>query len=178
MHAIQLAAEHDLLMSYDPNWRPTLWDAPEEEAKNLIWQTMKFADIAKLAEEEWEFITGTSDLEEGSKRLLDVGVNLVVVTRGKAGCYYNDGVSKGYVEGFKVNVIDPLGAGDGFVAAMLCQLMPEEKNAKLPDSRLREIMLYANAAGALTCTKPGVIPALPKAAEIEQFLSERGFNET
>jgi len=141
----------------------------------LIWKTMKFANIAKLADEEWEFITGTSDLGEGSKKLLDVGVNLVVVTWGKEGCYYNDGISKGYVEGFEVNVVDPLGAGDGFVAAMLFKLMQEKKGTKLPDSRLREIMVYANAAGALTCMKPGVIPALPTAMEIEQFLSERGF---
>ena len=184
MHAIQIAADNDLLMSYDPNWRPTLWDAPEEEAKDLIWKTMQFANVAKLAEEEWEFITGTSDFDEGSKKLLDVGVNLVVVTRGKDGCYYNDGISKGYVEGFKVNVIDPLGAGDGFVAAMLFELMKEEKSplppfskggkGEISDSRLREIMVYANAAGALTCTKPGVIPALPTAADIERFLSHEG----
>jgi fructokinase len=185
IHAIQIAADNGLLMSFDPNWRPTLWDAPEEEAKSLIWKTMKYANIAKLAEEEWEFITGTSDLDEGSKKLLDVGVNLVVVTRGKEGCYYNDGISKGYVEGFEVNVVDPLGAGDGFVAAMLFELMKEEKSPLppfvkgvkkgIPDSRLREIMVYANAAGALTCRKPGVIPALPTTADIEQFLSERGF---
>jgi fructokinase len=175
MRAIQIASDNGLLMSYDPNWRPTLWDSPAEEAKDLIWQTMRFANVAKLAEEEWEFITDTTDLNEGSTKLLDAGVNLVVVTRGKEGCYYNDGVSKGYVEGFKVNVIDPLGAGDGFVAAMLSELVKEEKDVKLPDSRLREIMVYANAAGALTCMKKGVIPALPTAADIEQFLSERGF---
>jgi len=175
IHAIQVAADKGLLMSYDPNWRPTLWDSPEAEARDLIWQTMRFANIAKLADEEWEFITGTSDLDEGSKKLLDVGVNLVVVTRGKEGCYYNDGISKGYVEGFEVNVVDPLGAGDGFVAAMLFKLMKEEKDAKIPESRLREIMVYANAAGALTCTKSGVIPALPTAADIERFLNERDF---
>lgn len=172
MRAIQIAADNDLLMSYDPNWRPTLWDSPEDEAKELIWQTMRFANVAKLAEEEWEFITSTSDLDAGSEKLLDGGVNLVVVTRGKEGCYYNDGVSKGYIDGFEVDVVDPLGAGDGFVAAMLFKLMKEEKGAKLPDSRLREIMVYANAAGALTCTKSGVIPALPTAADIKQFLSE------
>jgi sugar/nucleoside kinase (ribokinase family) len=55
---------------------------------------------------------------------------------------------------------------------MLSKLMKESKDTRLPDSQLREIMVYANAAGALTCTNPGVIPALPTAADIERFLDK------
>ena len=38
--------------------------------------------------------------------------------------------------------------------------------------RLYEILRYANAAGALTAQKRGVIPALPTASEVENFLQE------
>lgn len=166
--AIDTAKEAGLFMSYDPNLRLMLWDDPKD-AKRWIWEVMPRADVAKLAEEEWEFITDTSDLAKGSQKILDVGVKLVVVTRGERGCYYDNGHSRGYVDGFKVDVTDPLGAGDGFVAAMLMQLLGKS-DLDLDNDTLRDIMTYANAAGALTTQTVGVIPALPTAEQIEQFL--------
>jgi sugar/nucleoside kinase (ribokinase family) len=77
------------------------------------------------------------------------------------------------VPGFAVEVVDSLGAGDAFVAAMLSHLVYAPKEAKLSDEQLRDIMRYANAAGALACTKRGVIPALPRPSEIEAFLHSR-----
>ena len=68
-------------------------------------------------------MTGTSDLQRGSERIREAGVDLVVVTRGEHGCYFNDGSTQGFLDGFQVDVVDPLGAGDGFVAAMLAKLM-------------------------------------------------------
>jgi len=170
LHAALVARGKGLLVSYDPNWRPTLWGDPRE-ANGLIWEAMALADIVHCAEEEWEFITGTSELEAGAQKVLGAGPGLVVVTLGERGCYYDDGANRGTVPGFSVEVVDPLGAGDAFVAAMLSQLMYAPKGAKLSDRQLHEIMVHANAAGALTCTRRGVIPALPAAAEIEEFLS-------
>ncbi len=174
LQAIQYAKEASAFISYDPNLRLVMWDAPEE-AKRWIWEVMPYANVVKAADEEWEFITGTPELEEGSERILETGVELVIVTLGEHGCYYNNGLHQGYVDGFKVEVVDPLGAGDGFVAAMLTQIMRSSEGAgKLPeldDNQLQEIMKYANAAGALTTQKIGVIPALPTASEIEAFLN-------
>ncbi len=171
LHAALLARNSGLVVSYDPNWRPTLWGDPRE-ANGRIWEAMALADIVHCAEEEWEFITGTEDLEAGARRILAAGAKLVVVTLGARGCYFDDGVSRGTVAGFSVDVVDPLGAGDAFVAGMLSHLTYAPKDAKLPEGQLRDVMRYANAAGALTCTRRGVIPALPKAAEVEAFLNE------
>jgi len=169
IHAALLARRAGLLVSYDPNWRPTLWQ-DEREANGRIWEGMSFAHIVHCAEEEWDFITGTGDLEGGARRVLDAGPGLVVVTLGERGCYYDDGESRGEVSGFEVEVIDSLGAGDAFVAAMLSQLIYGPRNRRLSDAQLREVMTYANAAGALTCTRRGVIPALPTARDVERFL--------
>ena len=174
VRAIQYAKDGGAFISYDPNLRLMMWDAPEE-AKHWIWKVMPYANVVKAADEEWEFITDTPELEEGSKRILETGVELVIVTLGEHGCYYNNGSHQGYVDGFKVEVVDPLGAGDGFVAAMLTQIMRASGGVQtLPDfdnNQLQEIMRYANAAGALTTQKIGVIPALPTASEIEKFLN-------
>jgi sugar/nucleoside kinase (ribokinase family) len=57
---------------------------------------------------------------------------------------------------------------------MLSQLMYAPKGAKITAEHLREVMTYANAAGAFTCTRRGVIPSLPTAAELDGFLASRG----
>ena len=174
LRAIQYAKDAGAFMSYDPNLRLMMWDVPEA-AKHWIWEVMPYANVVKAAEEEWEFITDTPELENGSERILETGVELVIVTLGEHGCYYNNGSHQGYVDGFKVEVVDPLGAGDGFVAAMLTQIMRSaggvKKLLELDDNQLQRIMKYANAAGALTTQKIGVIPALPTPSEIGTFLN-------
>ena len=131
---------------------------------------MPYADVVKISEEEWEFITGDVELANGTKRILGLGVKLLVVTLGERGCYYTNGNADGYIDGFAVEVVDTLGAGDAFVAAMLTQLMTHANLASLENDQLDSIMQYANAAGALATQKVGVIPALPTHSEIEQFL--------
>ncbi len=178
MHAVLVARGAGLAISYDPNWRPTLWADPVE-ARGRIWEGMALADFVHCAEEEWEFITGTADLEAGARKILDAGPQLVVVTLGERGCYFEDGEARGEVEGFRVDVVDPLGAGDAFVAAMLSQLIYGARARRLTEEQLRDVMTYANAAGALTCTRRGVIPALPTAAEVDEFIeSVRGEGES
>jgi len=169
LHAALVARDAGLLVSYDPNWRPTLWD-DQGDAKGRVWEAMPFAHVVHCAQEEWEFITGTSDFEAGARAVLQAGPDLVVVTLGERGCYYDDGESRGEMPGFRVEVVDPLGAGDAFVAAMLSQLMYAPRDRKLPEASLRKIMEYANAAGALTCTRRGVIPSLPTGDQLEEFL--------
>jgi fructokinase len=172
IHAALLARRAGLMISYDPNWRPTLWADPLE-ARGRIWEAMALADIVHCAEEEWEFITGTGHLRTGARKILDAGPRLVVVTLGERGCYFDDGEARGEVKGFGVEVVDPLGAGDAFVAAMLSQLMYAAKEHRLAEEQLRDVMTYANAAGALACTRRGVIPALPTATELGEFLAAR-----
>jgi fructokinase len=135
---------------------------------------MPLAHVVHCAFEEWEFVTGTTDLEAGARRILDAGPRLVVVTQGGLGCYFDDGASRGQQPGYVVDVVDALGAGDAFVAAMLSRLMGMPGGLSWSCEELRNTMAYANAAGALTCTKRGVIPALPTAEEVTAFHAARG----
>lgn len=167
--AIQAAKAGGAMLSYDANLRLMLWD-DADDAKRWIWEVLPYADVVKISEEEWEFIMGDVSFATGAKRILERGASLVVVTLGEKGCYYTNGSAEGAVDGFAVNAMDTLGAGDAFVAAMLSQLVPHENLLSLGTSQLEMIMRYANAAGALATQKVGVIPALPTAAEIEAFL--------
>jgi len=174
LRAVEIAQAHELHISYDPNLRPMLWDSPAE-ARRWIWKAMPAAEVVKLAEEEWEFVTGAADLEAGSKKILDAGPRLVVVTRGDQGCYYDNGKARGYLPGFQVEVVDPLGAGDGFVAAMLTALLEADDIGALSAADLDDLLTMANAAGALTTLRAGVIPALPTHEEIRAFARQASF---
>ncbi len=170
LEAIKAAKTGGALLSYDANLRLMLWD-DADDAKRWIWEVMPYADVVKISEEEWEFIMGDVSFATGAKRILEQqGASLVVITLGEKGCYYTNGSAEGAVDGFAAKVVDTLGAGDAFVAAMLSQLLQHEKLHSLDTSQLNAIMRYANAAGALATQKVGVIPALPTAAEIEAFL--------
>ena len=169
LHAIRSAKAGKARLSYDPNLRLMLWD-DADAAKYWIWEVMHYADVVKISEEEWEFVTGDADLEQGIERILGLGVKLLVVTLGERGCYYTNGFADGFVDGFTVDVVDTLGAGDAFVAAMLAQLRQYMDLTALEQKQLDPIMRYANAAGALATEKVGVIPSLPTPSEIERFL--------
>ena len=169
--AVRLAREAGVLVSYDPNWRPSIW-SDHNAAHYLIWQMMELADIVKVAEEEWEFVTGTNDLEIGAQKIRDVGPKLVVVTRGENGAFFSAGSTHGFIEGTAVEVVDTLGAGDSFMAGLLSQLLEYSSlEAALDVSHLKKALRFANACGALATTKSGAIPALPTRREVEQFLA-------
>ncbi len=170
LKAIQCAKNSGAFISYDPNLRLMLWDSADD-AKYWIWEVMHYADVVKISEEEWEFVTGDVELASGIKRILGLGVKLIVVTLGERGCYYTNGVIEGSIDGNDVKVVDTLGAGDAFVAAMLTQLIKHGELSAINKDQLDDIMRYSNAAGALATQKVGVIPSLPTHSEIEQFLS-------
>jgi fructokinase len=171
LEAARYAKEAGALISYDPNWRPALW-RDHDEARRLIWEAMRLADLAKLAEEEWEFITGTPEFEAGARRILDCGARWVVATRGEKGCWFTNGRETGELPAFRVDVVDTLGAGDAFVAALLSKLLTAGDLGGLSLAQMTDFARYANAAGALTTRAVGVIPALPTGRAIANFLED------
>ncbi len=174
--AAEMALTRGVLVAFDPNWRPSIW-RDHRLAQALIWQMISLCDIVKVAEEEWEFITGTNDLEAGALAIHEAGPRLVIVTRGEKGAYFHCENCSGYASGFAGAALDTLGAGDAFVAGMLAQILDRCENRAaldevLREEPLREIMRFANACGALATRKAGAIPALPARAEVEAFLLE------
>ncbi len=170
LEAVRIAKDSGALISFDPNWRPPVWGDPDA-GRSAIWDAMPLADVVKLAEEEWEFVTGTSDLEAGARKVLAAGPRLLFVTLGEQGAWYDNGRQRGTLPGFSVEVADTLGAGDAFVGAVVSELLAAPSLDRLPETELRRITRFGNAAGALSCLKPGAIPALPFCAEVEAFLA-------
>ena len=168
LHAIDIAHQHGVLVSYDPNLRLSLW--PDAEAARAgIRLGLSKADIVKIGEEEVEFLTESCDLIEGARSLWHPRLKLMAVTRGTKGCIWLNATMEGEQRGFKVAAIDTTGAGDAFTAGLLVGLV-HHMDMIADAATLGDAIRFANATGALTTTKRGAIPSLPDRAAVEQFL--------
>lgn len=171
-HALDEAERSGCLVSYDPNLRLPLWpDAPTAKAAML--EGARRAHVMKLSDEELEFLTGGGEVDRAARTLWHDAMRLIVVTQGAAGCHFVTAAKTGHVEGFAVDAVDTTGAGDAFVAALLRALLADDRLLE-DDSRLRHACRRANAAGALTTMARGAIPALPRAAALDQWMADRG----
>ena len=129
-------------------------------------------DILKISDEELPLLTGTEDLEKGSRILADQGIQLVLVTLGSQGVFYRLGEVTGSIPGVPTQVADTNGAGDTFLGAVLSKLtsyVGEDGSIELSllsEEMLREHLSFANRAAAKTCSRPGAIPAMPTLEEM------------
>ena len=158
-----------ILVSYDPNYRPALWRTKRDA---LEWMSLPLplVDIIKLSEEELPLLTGSGDLEEGSRILEEHGVRLVMITLGSKGAFCRWRGETFSVPSAPVEkVADTNGAGDTFMGAVLSRLCRrgEKPLENLERPELEEILSFANRAAALTCSRSGAIPAMPSLEELE-----------
>lgn len=170
--AVETAHRHGQLVSFDANLRLSLWP-DRESADRMIRQGIAGAGIVKLSDDELAFLTGTTDPAIGGRSLWHDGLKLLVVTHGSNGCSFLTRQTCGHVPGMSVTTVDTTGAGDAFVAALLAGIL-ENPGSAFADERLREICRFANAAGALTTTAAGAIPALPDRAAVIRLLNGQG----
>lgn len=174
--ALEIAHARGLMISYDPNYRPTLWPS-EPLARQVIQDSFRYCHLAKVSQEEWEVATGCADLDAGIHTVLDWGVELLVVSRGPDGALAATRDYRIELPAFPVDVVETTGAGDGFMAAMITCLLPAREQASslrhVDPELVRSALKFANAVGALTCTRPGAIPALPSREETLNFLESQ-----
>ncbi|XXG62196.1 hypothetical protein AAC387_Pa05g0609 [Persea americana] len=169
IRAMEVAKEAGALLSYDPNLRLPLWPSAEEAREKIlsIWER---ADIIKVSDNEVEFLTGCETLNDDAiMSLWHPGLKLLLVTLGEKGCKYYTKDFKGTVDPFKVNTVDTTGAGDAFIGSLLSKLVDNQSVIE-DEGRLREVLKFANACGAITTAKKGAIPALPTEKEALKLL--------
>ena len=171
LEAVRIAREAGALISFDVNYRADLWS--REEARERVLDTIPHVDLLKVNEVELEILTGSAGPNTASRELLALGPDLCVVTLGPDGSSFHVGEGGEYVPPFRVKTVDATGCGDAFVAGLIWQLIGRgDWREQLTVARMREVLRYANAVGALTSLTLGVIPALPTADQVEEFLGQ------
>lgn len=166
--AVEYAAGHGKLISFDPNLRKPLWNDLDEAKRQMLWG-LRHADIVKISNEETEFLFGIAP-EEAAKHIIDsFGVRLVYVTCGAEGCFYRTKTASGFVKALSgIAVKDTTGAGDIFGGSAMYGLLraggvPE----KLTAEELENIVSFACASAGLSTTKAGGISSVPELGEVE-----------
>jgi fructokinase len=179
--AVRIARQAGALVSYDVNYRPSLWSDPHQALEQAQLMLSK-VDLLKVNEEEVVLLseresvdpTEIGTLEQAAIDLLKKGPKLVIITLGKDGSYFQTECGGKHVPAFKVETIDAIGCGDAFVAGLLTQLVKVDKRLdEFGIDKLGQVLRYANAVGALTALKRGVIPALPTAQQVNDFLNKQ-----
>ena len=166
--AVEYAAGHGKLISFDPNLRKPLWDDLDEAKRQMLWG-LRHADVVKISDEETEFLFSLAP-EEAAKHIIDsFGVRLVYVTCGAEGCFYRTKTASGCVKALSgIAGKDTTGAGDIFGGSAMYGLLraggvPE----KLTAEELENIVSFACASAGLSTTKAGGISSVPELGEVE-----------
>ncbi len=165
LYAAKTAKEFGAIISYDPNYRASLWSSEKLAVERML-EPLTMVDVLKVSDEELPLLTGTSDLEEGSKILADKGIRLVLVTLGPDGAFYRFDEKTGHVPGVKCKVGDTNGAGDTFFGAALGQLAKYECLDSITTADLERILAFSNKAASITTSRHGAIPAMPTYEEV------------
>lgn len=160
-------------ISYDPNLRLPLWKNPET-AKKTILEFMPYADIVKMSEEEFTFLTGEADYTTHAAHFAaQYGIALLLVTLGPGGAYYYHNGKSGRFPTYDVPVADTTGSGDAFTGAVLRQLCQLDTPLEaLTEQALEKMIRFANAAGSITATAKGGIPAIPNTAQVQNCMKQ------
>lgn len=172
--AVKYAKANDCLISYDPNYRASLWE-DEGPAIYYMRSLIPFADLMKISEEEAFLLSGNSDIEKSAEILFKQGVKVVAVTLGAKGCYIYNKMGGKYVNSSKSDfVIDTTGAGDSFWGAFLFSILQLKRNIdEISLEQLSKCADFANAAASLCIEKQGAIPAMPDMYSIKLRLKNR-----
>jgi len=169
LHAARIARQKGKLVSFDINYRAPLWDDPEA-AGSAVAEAMTLAHIVKASEEEAELF-GAPAPEEAARLFLEQGPALVLITFGGKGSSYFTRNHSGTVPSFPVQALDTTGAGDNFMGAFLSRFIQESTAPEqLPEETLRQMLRYANAAGAICASRYGAIAGQASPTDIQAFL--------
>lgn len=170
---IEMAMAQDVMVSFDPNLRFSLWD-DLDELKKTVNEFLPYADIIKISDEELEFITGYCKIEDALTDLFKGRAQYVIYTKGKDGAQLYTREKMIEVPGYAVEVRDTTGAGDSFIGAFLfCILSDNVKNLlAVNETKLYEYLDFANAYAAYTTTKEGALAAMATKEEMDLWIKE------
>lgn len=161
-HATSVARRHGLLVSYDPNVRPSL--RPGSFLQALFEATAPRADVVFLSRDDIRHLYGNVDPQEVATDLLARGPRVVVVKSGQEGCLVaaRDGGLQ-TCPPWPIDVVDPSGGGDAFAGAFLVEW-------GLRGLPLRDAGHVANAVGALTVSGLGATGPIPTRVQVQEFI--------
>ncbi len=166
--AVELARSAGVPVVFDVNLRPTLW-ADLASARPACEALARRSTLVKLSLDDASGLFGPQVGPHAAiEAIQSLGPSAVVLTDGERGCWFSSGESVAFVPAFRVEAVEPTGAGDAFTAAIIARSLASAW-APLTVEDVR----YASAAGALATTRPGAWDGLPHRAALDAFLARQ-----
>jgi 5-dehydro-2-deoxygluconokinase len=170
----------------DIDYRPNLWGVAghgegesrfveSEQVTKKLQSTLGLFDLIVGTEEEFHIAGGTIDTIEALRNVRKISNATLICKRGPMGAAAFEGEIPDSLDegqtgpGFKIDVFNVLGAGDGFMSGLL--------RGWLTGKQWPVALTYANACGALAVSRHGCTPAYPSWDELQFFL-DRGIINT
>lgn len=156
-------------ISFDPNCRPNLvQDRKAYSARMAMFADR--ADIVRMSDVDFTYLYGEEDCAERARAVLTRSASLMVITRGTQGAQaWHRSAGAIEVSAPVVKVVDTIGAGDSFQAALLFALARLKRIERaslqaMEAGELRKALAFACQCAALTCTRAGADP--PRFSEV------------
>jgi 5-dehydro-2-deoxygluconokinase len=180
MAAARQVKAHGGRVVFDVDYRPVLWGLTAKDLGEnrfvsnarvtaCLQSALPLCDLVIGTEEEFCILGGSVDLMTAIRNVRTQTAATLVCKRGGQGCVAFEGeipdsIEQGMVvAGFKVEVLNVLGAGDAFMGGFL--------RGWLRGAALAECCRFGNACGAMVVTRHGCAPAMPTWAELQLFLA-------
>jgi 5-dehydro-2-deoxygluconokinase len=145
----------------DLDWRPMFWLSPRAARREYV-RMLQHVTVVVGNRSEVEVAVGTSDPEEGARRLLDLGVEVAIVKKGGEGVLLATPDGMATVSPQRVEVVCGLGAGDAFGASLAHGLLSGWEPLRCVE--------YGNAAGAIVASRLACSDAMPTIDELEAMV--------
>lgn len=161
-------------VAIDLNVRPAALPRPDAY-RAAADQLVGYAHVVKASDEDLEWLYPGLDPVDTARALLNLGPRLAIVTHGSRGATAVTARHRVEAAAPVVEVVDSIGAGDAFQAALLDALLGYGRApggaVRIPETpeELRELLEYCVIAGALACTRAGAEP--PTREEIKALYS-------
>ncbi|PAA11893.1 sugar kinase [Pseudomonas fragi] len=157
-------------VSFDPNLRPSLW-ASEQQMIRDINALAAHADWVLPGLSEGRLLTGFDDPSDIASFYLDQGAEAVIIKLGAEGAFYRTAQVEQFVPAVPVaNVIDTVGAGDGFAVGVV--------SALLENLGFAQAVQRGNWIGSRAVQSRGDMEGLPTRAELDHYNALRAPDET
>jgi sugar/nucleoside kinase (ribokinase family) len=160
LDVVRAAAESDVRVSLDVNYRARLWSRAEATA---LRELLPFVHTVFASDDELDIL---SDAPEPVRDLLSTGISEVVVTAGGKGAWAHTADGTIHRPALPVTVVDSIGAGDAFVSGYLSATL----DGATPESRLDR----ATTSGAFCVTAIGDWESLPTREDLTLLTHTQG----
>ena len=166
---VEWARSRGIPISFDVNLRPDLWRNRIDELVECMKRALGLAEIVKLGEGELRF------LEDRGVDLRSFGLKLIAVTKGERGSELIHEGLRIEAPAERVKAIDPTGAGDAYMAALLAGLyaLGKLRDLRLDEDELRLIGRFANIVAGISTTRRGAwsVPRISMLRDREELKS-------